>query len=104
MKRRRTHLAPLLLICLGALCILWTHRKRLRKRQARHTPVYMVVTRDGSLKIGTCVHCVVHEQGRPARAWNADGDADLDFPRDRLIQQLADVGLQVEIADEYICP
>ncbi len=38
-----------------------------------------IVLENGLLKIGTCEHCVVREHGRPAMAWDADGDKELDF-------------------------
>lgn len=58
----------------------------------------------GTLKIGTCEHCVVHEPGRPARAWNANGDAELDFDRDALLAALARLGVQTTVLEEYVCP
>lgn len=63
-----------------------------------------VVLQDGTIKIGTCEHCVVQEHGRPARAWNPDGDTALDFDRDELITRLAALGVQVQITEEYVCP
>jgi len=57
-----------------------------------------------SLKIGTCEHCVVQEQGRPARAWEAQGDKELDFERDKLLAGLAALGLEVKLKEQYICP
>jgi hypothetical protein len=57
-----------------------------------------------TLKMGTCFHCVVKEPGRPDRAWNADGDKELDFDRNALISQLAQLGVVVEIQQEYVCP
>lgn len=72
--------------------------------QARHKKLYVRIEDNGIVKIGTCKQCVVHEKGRPARASSANGDAELDFPRDRLIQRLTAFGLQVEIEQEYVCP
>lgn len=66
--------------------------------------LYITLTTDGQLKIGTCLHCVVQEQGRPERAWNPDGDRELDFPRDELIAELARLGVSVEIVEQYVCP
>ena len=63
-----------------------------------------VVLEAGTIKIGTCEHCVVREHGRPDRAWNPDGDRELDFNRDELIARLATLGVQVEITEEYVCP
>ena len=63
-----------------------------------------VVLEAGTIKIGTCEHCVVREYGRPDRAWNPDGDKELDFNRDELIARLATLGVHVEITEEYVCP
>jgi hypothetical protein len=57
-----------------------------------------------TLKIGTCQHCVVQEQGRPARAWEAEGDKELDFDRDKLVAGLAALGIEVKLESEYVCP
>ena len=57
-----------------------------------------------TLRIGTCEHCVISEHSRPARAWNAAGDRDLDFDRDELLSKLAALGIEASIIDEYICP
>jgi hypothetical protein len=59
---------------------------------------------NGQLKIGTCMHCVVQEQGRPERAWEPDGDKELDFPRDELIAELARLGVSVKVVEQYVCP
>ncbi len=63
-----------------------------------------IVLENGLLKIGTCEHCVVREHGRPDRAWNADGDKELDFDRDQLLARLAAFGVTTEIIQEYVCP
>lgn len=63
-----------------------------------------IVLENGLLKIGTCEHCVVRERGRPDRAWNADGDKELDFDRDGLLTRLAALGVTTEITQEYVCP
>lgn len=63
-----------------------------------------VLLEQGTLKIGTCEHCVVREPGRPARAWNANGDAELDFNRDALLEALAHLGVRTTIIEEYVCP
>jgi hypothetical protein len=63
-----------------------------------------IVLEQGMLKIGTCFHCVVKEPGRPDRAWNADGDKELDFDRDQLLARLAALGVTTEITQEYVCP
>ncbi len=73
-------------------------------RQPGRKKLYVKIDDDGAVKIGTCMHCVVREQGRPIRAWNANGDAELDFPRDLLVHRLAEFGLQIEIEQEYVCP
>ena len=57
-----------------------------------------------NIKIGTCEHCVVHEAGRPARAWDANGDRELDFNRDALIAGLTALGVAVEIEEQFVCP
>jgi hypothetical protein len=66
--------------------------------------LHLKLEADGSLKIGTCEHCVIQEHGRPERAWNPDGDRELDFDRDALIKHLHDLGVQVQITQEYVCP
>ena len=66
--------------------------------------LHLKIGTDGSLKIGTCEHCVILEPGRPERAWNSDGDRELDFDRDTLIQHLRDLGVAVQITQEYVCP
>jgi hypothetical protein len=66
--------------------------------------LYITISPSGSLKIGTCDHCVIREPGRPERAWNADGDKELDFNRDGLIAQLKTLGVVVHVDQEYVCP
>lgn len=63
-----------------------------------------IALEQGMLKIGTCFHCVVREPGRPDRAWDTDGDNELDFDRDQLLALLAALGVTTEITQEYICP
>ncbi len=63
-----------------------------------------IVLEQGTLKVGTCFHCVVKESGRPDRAWDADGDRELDFDRDGLLARLAALGVTTEITQEYVCP
>jgi hypothetical protein len=63
-----------------------------------------IVLEQGTLKIGTCFHCVVKEPGRPDRAWEPDGDKELDFDRDQLLARLAALGVTTEITQEYVCP
>jgi hypothetical protein len=66
--------------------------------------LYITLSPGGELKIGTCDHCVIQEVGRPERAWNADGDKELDFPRDRLLEELARLGVTTTIVEQYVCP
>ena len=66
--------------------------------------LHLKIDSDGSLKIGSCEHCVIHESSRPERAWEPDGDRELDFDRDTLIQHLRAFGVTVEITQEYVCP
>ena len=66
--------------------------------------LYITLSPAGELKVGTCDHCVIHEQGRPERAWSPDGDTELDFDRDRLIAQLKALGVIVTIQQQYVCP
>ena len=63
-----------------------------------------VLLQQGKLKIGSCEHCVLKEEGRPDRAWNPDGDNELDFDRDALLAKLAALGVQVESVEEFVCP
>lgn len=65
--------------------------------------IYLVLE-NGMVKVGTCDHCVIEELGRPARAWDAQGDTELDFPRDELIAALKASGVEVVITQEYVCP
>lgn len=66
--------------------------------------LYITLSPDGQLKVGTCQHCVAQEHGRPDRAWNADGDKELDFQRDRLLEELKRLGVIVAIIEQYVCP
>jgi hypothetical protein len=91
------------LLCVASLFFLCGYLLRIVRR-TRCKKLYVKIGDDGAVTIGTCKHCVVYEKGRPVRAWNAPGDADLDFPRDRLVQRLTTFGLQVEIDQEYVCP
>ena len=68
------------------------------------TNLYITLSPDAQLKIGTCGHCVIEEKGRPERAWEPDGDKELDFPRDAFITELARLGVNVEIVEQYVCP
>jgi hypothetical protein len=73
-------------------------------RQPQEQKLYIALSPDGRLKVGTCDHCVIHEQGRPERAWNPRGDSELDFDREALIAQLRSLGVIVQIEQEYVCP
>lgn len=66
--------------------------------------LYLQLSPTGELRIGTCEHCVLSEPGRPDRAWSAEGDRELDFPRDELLRQLALLGVHTTIVEEYVCP
>ncbi len=66
--------------------------------------LYVYLSPDGKVKIGTCSHCVTHVQGRPERAWNPNGDSELDFDRDSLLAALKSLGVSVVIEQEYVCP
>lgn len=66
--------------------------------------LYITLGSNGSLKAGTCEHCVVYEQGRPQRAWDADGDRELDFDRDTLFAYLAELGIVLTDRQAYVCP
>ncbi len=69
----------------------------------REQALFITITPEG-LKMGTCEHCVVRESGRPERAWNPDGDKELDFNRDGYIQAMQSLGVTVVITQEYVCP
>ena len=71
--------------------------------QPQATALFVLVE-PGALKVGTCSHCVLEESGRPARAWDAQGDRELDFDRDRLLEKLAALGVVVVSKEEYMCP
>jgi hypothetical protein len=66
--------------------------------------LHLNIAADGTLKIGTCEHCVIRESGRPERAWLPNGDSELDFDRDTLIELLGALGVQISITQEYVCP
>ena len=67
------------------------------------TALFITIAPQG-LKMGTCEHCVILEKGRPERAWNANGDKELDFNRDGYIKAMQALGVQVAITQEYVCP
>jgi hypothetical protein len=96
------HTRRSILVVAGLFFLLWQLLQTVR--QQRKKRLYVKIGDNGSVKIGTCKHCVVREKGRPTRSWNNNGDAELDFPRDRLIQRLTEFGLSVEVEQEYVCP
>ena len=73
-----------------------------------HSPrareLHVLIGADASYKIGTCSHCVLFEVGRPNRAWDANGDKDLDFDRGRYFALLAKLGIVMTDRQAYICP
>jgi hypothetical protein len=66
--------------------------------------LYIVIDADAGYKLGTCEHCVLQEPGRPARSWDADGDKELDFDRDRFFAELASLGIMMQRQPAYVCP
>lgn len=66
--------------------------------------LYVSIEADASYKIGTCDHCVLREPGRPDRAWDADGDKDLDFDRDQYFALLTKLGIVMTDRQAYVCP
>lgn len=66
--------------------------------------LHVAIALDASFKLGTCKHCVLLEQGRPKRAWNANGDAELDFDRDRYFSLLTKFGIVMKERQAYVCP
>lgn len=68
------------------------------------TALYITLSPEHTVKMGTCEHCVIIERGRPERAWDAAGDQDLDFDRDTLFFHLAALGIQITDRCAYVCP
>ena len=66
--------------------------------------LYITLGPDGGFKAGTCAHCVIAEHGRPERAWDANGDSELDFDRDTLFAHLSDLGIVLTHRQAYVCP
>lgn len=66
--------------------------------------LYITLGPNGSFKAGTCAQCVIEERGRPARAWEADGDRALDFDRETLLAELAALGVHLTNRHAYVCP
>jgi len=66
--------------------------------------LHVAIDADASYKIGTCEHCVLLERGRPDRAWDAIGDRDLDFDRDRYFALLHRLGILMTDRQTYVCP
>jgi hypothetical protein len=73
-------------------------------QEQKSCTVYISLGPEGTFKAGTCAHCVIQERGRPARAWDADGDRDLDFARDQLFAELAALGVVLTNRQAYVCP
>jgi hypothetical protein len=69
----------------------------------KQVQLFLSVGEANQVQIGTCEHCV-REPHRPDRAWEPDGDRELDFDRDGLIEKLRARGIQVIITDQYVCP
>ncbi|GCE15071.1 hypothetical protein [Tengunoibacter tsumagoiensis] len=70
----------------------------------RAPELHIAIESDASYKIGTCEHCVLFEQGRPDRAWDAEGDNDLDFNRDHYFSLLTKLGIVMNDRQAYVCP
>src|SRR5258708_38029044 len=66
--------------------------------------LYITLGPEGAFKAGTCAHCVIEEHGRPERAWDADGDSELDFDRDTLLAHLEELGVVLTHRQAYVCP
>ena len=66
--------------------------------------LHVMIDAVGGVKVGTCEHCVIYEQGRPARAWDAEGDRELDFDRDQYFALLASLGIVLTERQAYVCP
>jgi hypothetical protein len=66
--------------------------------------LYITLGPDQQVKMGTCQHCVVFELTRPARAWDATGDSELDFARDVLLGYLEELGVRIIERHAYVCP
>lgn len=73
-------------------------------QEPKIAPTLFVLLENGTLKIGSCEHCVTQEHGRPDRAWNPNGDAELDFDRDAFLAAMRSLGVSVEVTQEYVCP
>ena len=63
--------------------------------QQAEQSLYITISPDG-LKMGTCEHCVIQEPGRPERAWNPNGDTELDFDRNGYIKTMRELGVVIE--------
>lgn len=66
--------------------------------------LHVAIAPDASFKVGTCEHCVLIEEGRPDRAWDADGDTELDFDREHYFALLAQLGIVMQERRAYVCP
>jgi hypothetical protein len=67
-------------------------------------PALFVLVAPGALRVGSCVHCVIHEPGRPERSWEPNGTSELDFDRDAFLAKLAALGVVITDREEYVCP
>ncbi len=83
---------------------LQTKREKGRNSPSLASELHVAIDADASYKIGTCDHCVLVERGRPTRAWDADGDKELDFDRDRYFAYLATFGIVMTQRQAYVCP
>lgn len=70
----------------------------------RALQLYVAIEADASYKIGTCQHCVLFEHGRPDRAWEPEGDRELDFDRDQYFALLSSLGIVLIDRQTYVCP
>jgi hypothetical protein len=68
-------------------------------------PAQLFLSMDAAnqVQIGSCEHCV-REARRPDRAWEPEGDRELDFDREALIEKLRARGIHLIITDQYVCP
>ncbi len=68
------------------------------------SPELFVLVTPSGLRIGSCIHCAVHEPGRSERSWEPDGNKELDFDRDTFLAGLEALGVIVTEREEYVCP
>ena len=82
----------------------WSGLDELEQHAPGARELHVTIGPDANYKIGTCQHCVLFEEARPDRAWDADGDRDLDFDRDRYFALLATLGIVMTDRQAYVCP